>query len=224
MTFGGDVGACFPVAIAAESHPFPSRTRKLSPPAPMVLGGLPPGRVGRRRNSRRRGPRPPGASSACPGTMSLLWPKPGDLLALPRRLAVATAARRHPRRRTAGKLLVAPRRRGGQAGRAQRAVNREAEAAKPARSAASCVGGRVTASAGFGTRTGAVGPAGPTASRAPTPIPPDRLVEPGSGGARPALHPAVGLTPHCRNPHRKKARGAAHGGEGAGKAGTATAL
>jgi hypothetical protein len=38
-----------PVAIAAESHPFPSRTRKLSPPAPMVLGGKPPGRVGRRR-------------------------------------------------------------------------------------------------------------------------------------------------------------------------------
>src|SRR4051812_33106947 len=39
----------FPVAIAVESHPFPSRTRKLSPPAPMVLGGKPPGRVGRRR-------------------------------------------------------------------------------------------------------------------------------------------------------------------------------
>src|SRR5437016_14112303 len=41
----------FPVAIAAESHPFPFRTRKLSPPAPMVLGGRPPGRVGRRRIS-----------------------------------------------------------------------------------------------------------------------------------------------------------------------------
>src|SRR4029079_4908902 len=38
-----------PVAMAAESHPFPSRTRPLSPPAPMVLGGRPPGRVGRRR-------------------------------------------------------------------------------------------------------------------------------------------------------------------------------
>src|SRR5436309_10485590 len=51
----------FPVAIAAESHPFPFRTRKLSPPAPMVLGGRPPGRVGRRRiilNEKRpfRGP------------------------------------------------------------------------------------------------------------------------------------------------------------------------
>src|SRR5207248_7052401 len=39
----------FPVAIAVGSHPFPFRTRKLSPPAPMVLGGRPPGRVGRRR-------------------------------------------------------------------------------------------------------------------------------------------------------------------------------
>ncbi len=48
----------FPVAIAAESHPFPFRTRKLSPPAPMVLGRRLPGRVGRRRNA--LGTRPPG--------------------------------------------------------------------------------------------------------------------------------------------------------------------
>jgi hypothetical protein len=40
----------FPVAMAAGIHPFPSRTRPLSPPAPMVLGGRPPGRVGRCRN------------------------------------------------------------------------------------------------------------------------------------------------------------------------------
>jgi hypothetical protein len=46
----------FPVAIAAKSHPFPSRTRKLSSPAPMVLGGSPPGRVGRRRNNRTKAP------------------------------------------------------------------------------------------------------------------------------------------------------------------------
>src|SRR5256885_2815487 len=52
----------FPVAIAAESHPFPFRTRKLSPPAPMVLGGRPPGRVGRRRIIPREGA-PKGASS-----------------------------------------------------------------------------------------------------------------------------------------------------------------
>src|SRR4029453_14122163 len=37
------------VALAAEIHPFPFRTRKLSPPAPMVLGWIRPGRVGRRR-------------------------------------------------------------------------------------------------------------------------------------------------------------------------------
>ena len=44
------------VAIAAGSHPFPSRTRKLRLPAPMVLGGRPPGRVGRRRISRSNAP------------------------------------------------------------------------------------------------------------------------------------------------------------------------
>ncbi len=40
----------FPVAMAEGSHPFPSRTRQLSPPALMVLGTQVPGRVGRRRN------------------------------------------------------------------------------------------------------------------------------------------------------------------------------
>ena len=35
--------------MAAGTHPFPFRTRQLSPPAPMVLGGHSPGRVGRRR-------------------------------------------------------------------------------------------------------------------------------------------------------------------------------
>jgi hypothetical protein len=39
------------VILAAGSHPAPSRTRKLSPPAPMVLGGQPPGRVGHRQES-----------------------------------------------------------------------------------------------------------------------------------------------------------------------------
>jgi two-component system NtrC family sensor kinase len=40
----------FSVAMAKELHPFPSRTRKLSPSAPMVLHGKLCGRVGRRRN------------------------------------------------------------------------------------------------------------------------------------------------------------------------------
>src|SRR5437762_9920920 len=47
----------FPVAIAAGSHPFPFRTRKLSLPAPMVLGDRSPWRVGRRRNNSQKTPR-----------------------------------------------------------------------------------------------------------------------------------------------------------------------
>ena len=42
-----------PVAIAWGKHLFPFRTEKLSPSAPMVLGGRPPGRVGRRRFNRQ---------------------------------------------------------------------------------------------------------------------------------------------------------------------------
>src|SRR5204863_2102207 len=38
------------VAIARGKHLFPFRTEPLSPSAPMVLGGQPPGRVGRRRS------------------------------------------------------------------------------------------------------------------------------------------------------------------------------
>ena len=41
------------VAIAEGRHPVPYRTRKLSPPAPMVLPGKLGGRVGRRRDSSR---------------------------------------------------------------------------------------------------------------------------------------------------------------------------
>ena len=36
------------VAIAKRTHPFPSRTRKLSSSALMILGGKLPGKVGRR--------------------------------------------------------------------------------------------------------------------------------------------------------------------------------
>src|SRR5206468_12601480 len=39
------------VAMAEGRHPVPSRTRKLSPLAPMVLPGRPGGRVGRRRDT-----------------------------------------------------------------------------------------------------------------------------------------------------------------------------
>jgi hypothetical protein len=44
------MGNGFSVAMAKGKHPFPSRTRKLSPSAPMVLRGELRGRVGRRRN------------------------------------------------------------------------------------------------------------------------------------------------------------------------------
>ena len=54
----------FPVTMAAGKHPFPSRTRKLRPSAPMVLGGRPPGRVGRRRIFwKRKSPRTRGLLS-----------------------------------------------------------------------------------------------------------------------------------------------------------------
>ena len=39
-----------PVTLAERHHPFPSRTRKLSSPAPKILGGQPPGKIGRRRD------------------------------------------------------------------------------------------------------------------------------------------------------------------------------
>src|SRR5680860_423052 len=41
------------VAIARGIHLFPFRTEPLSPSAPMVLGGKPPGRVGRRQSCLR---------------------------------------------------------------------------------------------------------------------------------------------------------------------------
>src|SRR5690606_20100643 len=41
----------FPVRMAEGQHPFPFRTRPLSPPAPMVLPGQLGGRVGPRRKT-----------------------------------------------------------------------------------------------------------------------------------------------------------------------------
>ena len=54
--------------MAVGSHPFPFRTRKLSPPAPMVLGWNRPGRVGRRRISNRKAP-------PCAGPFVVLRPR-----------------------------------------------------------------------------------------------------------------------------------------------------
>ena len=67
---------CWPAAMAGEAHPVPSRTRKLSPLAPMVLrcspweSRTPPASKGRSHVNRPRGgPRPrarPGASFCAP--------------------------------------------------------------------------------------------------------------------------------------------------------------
>ena len=45
-------GSKFLASIAAGTHPFPSRTRQLSPPAPMIVGPQGPSKVGRRQISR----------------------------------------------------------------------------------------------------------------------------------------------------------------------------
>ena len=104
----------FPVVIAAGKHLFPFRTEKLSPPAPMVLGGQPPGRVGRRRffskGSPRGGPfvvrksRLPRARPARRQLERALAPQrarsvPGAV-AEPLEDDDVPAARRRPRRRT----------------------------------------------------------------------------------------------------------------------------
>ena len=47
---GADRSRTISVVIARGKHLFPFRTEPLSPSAPMVLGGQPPGRVGRRRS------------------------------------------------------------------------------------------------------------------------------------------------------------------------------
>ena len=52
------------VAMAAGTHPFPFRTRQLSPPAPMVLGLRNPGRVGRRRINLKQLAGPSGPASS----------------------------------------------------------------------------------------------------------------------------------------------------------------
>ena len=53
---GSDPGTRVTAAIATGKHPDPSRTRKLSLPAPMVLPPRGRGRVGRRRTSFEEGP------------------------------------------------------------------------------------------------------------------------------------------------------------------------
>ena len=68
-----------PVTLAERPHPFPSRTRKLSSPAPKILRGQPFGKIGRRRDfcvpaDAREPVRRPGPSD-----------RPGDLTRTARR-------------------------------------------------------------------------------------------------------------------------------------------
>ena len=55
----------FPVAIAEGQHPFPFRTRSLSPPAPMVLSWSRDGRVGRCRDFFCSRPQSRASSAPC---------------------------------------------------------------------------------------------------------------------------------------------------------------
>src|SRR5215813_1287785 len=52
------------VTVAEGIHPFPSRTRSLSPPAPTILRGKPRGTIGRCRPPRLRSQRSSSASVA----------------------------------------------------------------------------------------------------------------------------------------------------------------
>jgi hypothetical protein len=68
-------------AIAKGKHPVPSRTRKLSPSAPMVLRGRPRGRVGHRRTCFHKAREPlPGNGSSGSRAFSA---RPGQAWACP---------------------------------------------------------------------------------------------------------------------------------------------
>src|SRR3954463_1248886 len=109
--------------MAVGSHPFPFRTRKLSPPAPMVLGDSSPGRVGRRRFRSREAPRKGGffrvSSLRAPGfdTRAGVTPLRGPLACADgtatRRPGISPAeGRREARVQAAGVALRSPTRKG----------------------------------------------------------------------------------------------------------------
>src|SRR4051794_26034631 len=101
-------------ALPEGIHPIPSRTRKLSPPGPMVLHGRPCGRVGRRRPLESPRPEWPGAFAFLghlivaerrplprrPGRGLTHVAVPGAVGPRPRR---ATLRRRDPRAARAGR-------------------------------------------------------------------------------------------------------------------------
>src|SRR4051794_13028243 len=91
-------------AIAARKHPDPSRTRKLSQPAPMVLHPTGCGRVGRRRTILRKRGHPGGPFSAFPGACSLARPPEVSPPSVPRR----RSDRAPPQARVPPYLIVGP--------------------------------------------------------------------------------------------------------------------
>ena len=103
-----------PVTLAERPHPFPSRTRKLSSPAPKILRGQPFGKIGRRQDLLRYRASapvdPPGASrSGGPGRPR--YPRRDDRpTGEPTRRAALPRQRRPPRDRVAGATgLAVPR-------------------------------------------------------------------------------------------------------------------
>src|ERR1700676_120657 len=64
----------FLVVIPRGSHPFPSRTRKLSPAGPMILHGQLCGNVGRRQDKNKRPKQPKTASAFFVFTQKSIWP------------------------------------------------------------------------------------------------------------------------------------------------------
>lgn len=115
---GGENAPCWPAAMAGEAHPVPSRTRKLSPLAPMVLrcspweSRTPPASKGRSPFYRPRG-RPPAASAAGGLLLCAGGPSPAPvgpalpLLPAPRATEVADSARGARRRPLCGRACNA---------------------------------------------------------------------------------------------------------------------
>src|SRR6476661_8340658 len=132
--------------MAAGTHPFPFRTRQLRPPAPMVLGGNPPGRVSRRRvfSLRRRPPAVAGvfAYAASPPTEAKFTVTERK----PRRpsdgIKRSSSAGAGARRTTRGDSDGAPKRSSGSGGgRSGDGGQRRASPAKRSSSAAKRTGG-----------------------------------------------------------------------------------
>src|SRR5450759_4048701 len=80
------------VTLAERPHPFPSRTRKLSSPAPKILRGQPFGKIGRRQGFCVNNGREPWWAAACGSELSDAASRPdGPLEPLGPPVTVSTA-------------------------------------------------------------------------------------------------------------------------------------